>query len=95
MTDTDHTTFIQWKGTVVCMGWDCKCGVHHHVDGDFCYVLQCADCGRIYMVGTEVTLTEVPAVSMSGYACRSDGKQWPISCSGSMFDAEGNPNEPA
>ena len=67
--------FIQWKGTDVCMDWICDCGVQHHVDGDFCYLLECADCGRIYQVGTEVTLTKVARVTMSGYACRSDGKQ--------------------
>ena len=30
-------TFIQWKGTDVCMDFHCKCGAHLHIDGMFVY----------------------------------------------------------
>lgn len=40
----DWTTFIQWKGTDVCMDWYCpNCGKHNHEDRDFMYEVQCYD----------------------------------------------------
>ena len=53
----DWKTFIQWKGTDVCMDWYCDCGHHNHEDRDFCYEVQCEKCGREYKVGDEVSLT--------------------------------------
>lgn len=38
----DWKTFIQWKGTDVCMDWICdECGKHNHEDRDFMYEVQC------------------------------------------------------
>jgi hypothetical protein len=53
-------TFIQWKGTDVCMDWVCvECGNQEHEDRDFCYEVQCRKCKTIYKVGSEVKLTKI------------------------------------
>jgi len=55
--DKNPDTFIQWKGTDVCMDWYCKeCGHHNHVDGDFCYEVECEKCHTVYVVGQNVKL---------------------------------------
>lgn len=41
-------TFIQWKGTDLCMDFDCECGAHCHFDGDFAYCVKCPHCGAIW-----------------------------------------------
>lgn len=41
-------TFIQWKGTDVCMDFHCECGAHCHFDGDFAYVVKCPHCGTAW-----------------------------------------------
>lgn len=52
---TDAETFIQWKGTDVCMDFYCPCGVGHaHVDGYFANFIQCQKCGTVYEMGTQV-----------------------------------------
>jgi len=55
-TSKNAQTFIQWKGTDVCMDWYCECGYHNHIDGDFYYDVECEKCHKIYVVGTEVKL---------------------------------------
>jgi len=52
-------TFIQWKGTDVCMDVTCPCGESGHVDGYFAYHLSCTAYGRVLKVGTEVSLAEI------------------------------------
>lgn len=54
-------TFIQWKGTDVCMDFHCKCGAHLHIDGDFVYHVKCAHCDRIYTMGHTILAFERPA----------------------------------
>lgn len=53
----DRRTFIQWKGTDVCMDiyWPC-CDAQTHIDGDFAYSVKCPYCQTIYKLGNEVTL---------------------------------------
>lgn len=41
-------TFIQWKGTDVCLDFTCECGWGGHFDGYFAYVIKCAGCGRLW-----------------------------------------------
>jgi hypothetical protein len=53
------STFIQWKGTDVCMDLICPCGASHHFDMGFLYAYRCPACGKTYELGTEVTVTEV------------------------------------
>lgn len=53
------TTFIQWKGTDICMDLHCDCGHHNHYDGDFAYFVQCFKCGQIYQLAQSIELTKV------------------------------------
>ena len=46
--------FIQWKGTDVCLDFECQCGANGHFDGMFAYYLRCPECGAIYRMGTQV-----------------------------------------
>lgn len=55
------STFIQWKGTDVCIDIVCPCGASFHYDGDFLYSYLCPACGNTYVLGTEVTLTPITA----------------------------------
>lgn len=53
-------TFIQWKGTQVCMDFHCPCGSHGHIDADFAYFARCDACGALYELGTAVDVRRVP-----------------------------------
>jgi len=43
-------TFVQWKGTDVCLDFHCECGHHGHFDGYFAYHLKCTACGAVYQM---------------------------------------------
>ena len=59
--DHRERTFIQWKGTDVCLDVHCpRCGFHSHYDGYFAYYVRCAGCGAVWELGTSVTLREWP-----------------------------------
>ncbi len=50
-TKTEHDkpySFIQWKGTDVCMDFHCECGAHCHFDGGFAYTVQCPHCDTVW-----------------------------------------------
>ena len=49
-------TFIQWKGTDVCLDLHCECGEHSHLDGYFAYVIKCGRCGAEWQMPTYMTL---------------------------------------
>jgi hypothetical protein len=49
-------TFVQWQGTILCADFVCECGFQGHVDEDFCFVLQCSECGRKYEVAPYLSL---------------------------------------
>lgn len=51
---TDATTYIQWKGTNVCIDMTCRCGAVGHFDGGFAYFMRCPACGTVYRMGTAV-----------------------------------------
>jgi hypothetical protein len=51
---TDAETFIQWKGTEVCLDFYCPCGSHGHIDATFAYYVQCAACKAVFEMGTQV-----------------------------------------
>ena len=59
MKRTAADTFIQWKGTDVCMDFHCKCGEHMHFDCDFLYHVKCCNCGEVYKIGSRVSATPV------------------------------------
>jgi hypothetical protein len=54
---SDAETFIQWKGTDVCIDFYCPCDADvggGHFDGFFGYFLRCPNCGAVYEMGTQV-----------------------------------------
>ena len=51
---SDASMFLQWKGTDVCLDFDCRCGASGHLDGYFAYAVRCTSCGTIYQLGTQV-----------------------------------------
>lgn len=42
------SAYIQWKGTDVCMDFNCECGYRGHFDGYFAYAVRCPDCDVIW-----------------------------------------------
>jgi hypothetical protein len=40
--------YIQWKGTDVCLDFQCQCGASGHFDGYFAYSLRCGACGGVF-----------------------------------------------
>lgn len=58
---TDAKTFLQWKGTDVCIDVRCTCGAEGHLDGDFAYFVECPACGAVYEMGTAVKAIKLPA----------------------------------
>lgn len=42
--------FIQWKGTDVCMDFQCECGENSHFDGDFAYAVKCPKCLTVWQM---------------------------------------------
>ena len=54
------TTFIQWKGTDLCMDFYCpSCGKHTHFDGEFAYYIQCPSCGHYFKMPQDVEVEDV------------------------------------
>ncbi len=60
------STFIQWKGTDVCMDCYCLCGKQFHIDAAFAYNVVCPYCKRQFVVGTCVSLIEYDPATHSG-----------------------------
>lgn len=54
------STFIQWKGTEVCMDVCCPCGERFHLDATFAYAARCPSCKRVLVFGTEVSVEVDP-----------------------------------
>ena len=52
-------TFIQWKGTDVCMDFTCECGAGCHIDAEFCYYVRCRKCGATWKMPWYVYPTKV------------------------------------
>ncbi len=47
--------FIQWKGTDVCMDFECVCGGRCHFDGFGLYTVRCDHCGAAWEMPCYVT----------------------------------------
>ncbi|AIY15816.1 hypothetical protein GUY44_07565 [Pimelobacter simplex] len=69
---TDAETFIQWKGTTVCLDFYCACGAHGHYDGDFAYAVRCPTCDAIYELGTQVLARRVEATTSTARLLTAD-----------------------
>jgi uncharacterized protein (DUF983 family) len=55
-------TFIQWKGTDICMDFWCpECGAQSHFDGMFGYAIKCSDCGSFFEMPTDVQVKKLDA----------------------------------
>ena len=55
MTERPFTTFIQWKGTDLCMDFHCpECGDHQHIDGMFVDTIRCDGCGAAWTMPTDI-----------------------------------------
>jgi uncharacterized protein (DUF983 family) len=58
--DDKWTTFVQWKGTDICMDFRCpKCGCQSHFDGFFAYHIECPECEARFEMPTDLPLKEV------------------------------------
>jgi hypothetical protein len=57
-------SFIQWKGTDVCMDVYCVCGEQFHIDDFFAYYVKCLACDRVFEVGCHMALREVAEPEM-------------------------------
>lgn len=65
------STFIQWKGTNVCMDLRCFCSEPLHIDADFAYAVKCHACERVLVLGTQVAVMEDDG-SYAGVIVESD-----------------------
>ena len=54
--DARPNTFIQWKGTDVCIDLYCTCGEQCHFDGFFLYAWQCPYCKRCWEMSCVVEM---------------------------------------
>jgi hypothetical protein len=59
-------SWIQWKGTNVCMDVYCSCGQMSHVDAEFAYHIRCPHCGRLWAMCANVRMVEVKAEDIEG-----------------------------
>jgi len=69
----DNNTFIQWKGTDVCMDFWCECGYHSHIDGYFAYAIKCNGCERYFGLDHTVKIVEIieePDNYLKGVYCK-------------------------
>lgn len=53
--------WLQFKGINICMDVHCTCGELVHVDGEFCYNVQCGECGARYELSGFIDLIPIPA----------------------------------
>ena len=70
------TTFIQWKGTDLCMDFNCPdCGEHSHFDGMFAYAIQCPFCEAFFEMPSDVPLKKLDAKPDMFLAALSDEQE--------------------
>lgn len=49
-------TYIQWKGTDLCMDLFCPaCGGHSHYDAMFAYAVRCCHCGADWKMPEDIS----------------------------------------
>ena len=54
------TTNIQWKGTDLCMDFNCPtCGGFTHFDGMFAFAIKCGHCNSYFEMPTDVPLKKL------------------------------------
>jgi len=65
---TEHTrpTFIQWKGTNLCMDFHCpECETDNHYDGDFMHFIRCSGCFAVFELSTGIDVRKLPPGAMT------------------------------
>lgn len=63
-TEDGFTTFIQWKGTDLCMDFVCPaCEEQSHFDGYFAHVIQCPHCDAMFKMPTDVPIERVKSAN--------------------------------
>jgi len=50
------STFVQWKGTNLCMDWFCEDGHQNHWDGFFANEIECKTCNKKYYPKSSIVL---------------------------------------
>jgi uncharacterized protein (DUF983 family) len=54
-------TFVQWKGTDLCMDLYCpECGESSHFDGFFAYHIRCPNCKAVFKMPQDLAIERVP-----------------------------------
>ena len=62
-----YTTFVQWKGTNLCMDFNCpECGEGTHFDGWFAYYIECPSCKSVFEMPTDLPIKK--AEPSTGYS---------------------------
>lgn len=63
-------SFIQWKGTDVCIDLWCTCGTRLHFDGSHLYAWKCPHCSACWQMADRVAMTKCDADHPSMQALR-------------------------
>jgi len=50
---------VQWKGTDVCLDFNCPCGQFSHIDGFTFSYIKCFACGQNYKLASEIPFEAV------------------------------------
>lgn len=59
-TEGKFTTNVQWKGTDLCMDFNCPdCACFAHFDGAFAHHVECPCCGALFKMPTELPIVKV------------------------------------
>ena len=61
MCENENRVFarVQWKGTDVCLDFDCECGESWHIDGFFAYSVKCKECGSVYYLNPNIQMVKL------------------------------------
>jgi hypothetical protein len=51
-------SFIQWKGSDICLDVHCECGESSHIDADFVYSVECPKCHKKYALNPFIEMVE-------------------------------------
>jgi len=77
-TGKKRMSFLQHKGSALCIDLYCECGNHYHYDGDFLYNWKCNKCGSIYASGDILEMYKVPKIhhkSINKMSCQEFGEE--------------------
>lgn len=65
-----YTTNIQYKGTDICMDFNCpECSAYSHFDGFFAHHIQCPSCLTYFKMPTDVQILKVTDFDKNKECC--------------------------